>query len=278
MNIPEPVFTPEEIDIDSHSFITEVFVDRNSENEKRIRAARQAERLRFLAAVAIKGRLDCYAVASLLENEASELERQAKPFEEYISADSHYDNPVLNQCPLLPPTPNLHHRQQSKQETRLTEPKPKTRLYHLAEMMDRYGEKTQRFAGLPGPQDECLSLVLPKCPEQPIQIYGCPDNVDMRYPLRAELLLSILRVVSSRSAYTTSSAEQDSFDALLLAANEILYDMPLRQEKRHKRRTCRGLLKALLRLEERLYRIKTSSPQCSSASCQQALSNACRYS
>ncbi|CDH06107.1 DUF2732 domain-containing protein [Xenorhabdus bovienii] len=78
MNIPEPVFTPVEINTNDNAVIIESCIKQNREDEKRVRAERHASRLRHFAMIAIQQRLDCYAIASLLESEASEMERQAQ--------------------------------------------------------------------------------------------------------------------------------------------------------------------------------------------------------
>ncbi|MDE9447965.1 DUF2732 domain-containing protein [Xenorhabdus bovienii] len=70
MNIPEPVFTPVEINTNDNAVIIESCIKQNREDEKRVRAERHASRLRHFAMIAIQQRLDCYAIASLLESEA----------------------------------------------------------------------------------------------------------------------------------------------------------------------------------------------------------------
>jgi hypothetical protein len=78
MNIPEPVFLPVEMNTDDHAVIIENCIKQNREDERRVRAERQADRLRYLKAIVIRDHLDCYAVSELLESEASEIERQAQ--------------------------------------------------------------------------------------------------------------------------------------------------------------------------------------------------------
>ncbi|WP_340617192.1 DUF2732 family protein [Xenorhabdus entomophaga] len=78
MNIPDPIFTPAEFNTDDHAVIMANCIKQNREDERRHRAERQADRLRYLKAMVIKDHLDCYAVAELLESEASEVERQAQ--------------------------------------------------------------------------------------------------------------------------------------------------------------------------------------------------------
>ncbi|WFQ78849.1 MULTISPECIES: hypothetical protein [Xenorhabdus] len=183
--------------------------------------------------------------------------KMIKLFEGDISGEYHCGNPVSIHYPLLPSIPGLHHRQPQTKEIHSTEQRQQTPLCQLADVLDRHCQKVQPFFESPGQKDEYLSVALPECPDHPIRIYGAGVNADMRFLMRAELVLSILRKVSSRMECTTSIAEQDAFDALFWAANDVLCGMPLRQEKRRKRRTSRGLIKTLLRLEERLHRIRS---------------------
>ncbi|WP_036770742.1 DUF2732 family protein [Photorhabdus australis] len=76
MNIPDPIFLPVEINTDNHVVIIENCIKQNREDERRIRADGQASRLRYLAMIAKRDHLDCDAIVSLLESEASEIELQ----------------------------------------------------------------------------------------------------------------------------------------------------------------------------------------------------------
>ncbi|CCW29793.1 hypothetical protein XNC3_1640032 [Xenorhabdus nematophila F1] len=78
MNIPDPIFTPAEINTDDHAVIIEHYIKQNREDERRVRADGHASRLRHFAMIAKRDRLDCDAIVSLLESEASEMERQAQ--------------------------------------------------------------------------------------------------------------------------------------------------------------------------------------------------------
>lgn len=178
-------------------------------------------------------------------------------FERNIPGVCHCDSPVSIHYPQYSSTRDLHHPQSQKKEIHSNGQKRQTHLYPLAEILDRRAQKAQRSSESRERQDEYLSVALPLCPAHPIRIYGAAVNADMRFVMRAELILSILRLVSSRMECTTSIAEQDYFDDLLMEASAALSGMSLRQERRRKRRTCRGLIKILLRLEERQYRIRS---------------------
>lgn len=118
-------------------------------------------------------------------------------------------------------------------------------------------EKAKLSYTLPESQGVSLSLILPKNPKTQIQIFGGGYAHESYFPIRAQLVLSILRALSIRLEKSCAGGAPTHFDNLLMEANAFLYGFEWRAEKRRKPRTTRQLIRALLRLEERLQKTKT---------------------
>lgn len=114
-----------------------------------------------------------------------------KLFEGNIADVSRCDNPVSIRYPQLPSIPDLQPLQSRKQGIHSTEQKRQTHLCQLAEVLGHRNQKAQPSSSLPESKYEYLSVALPECPAHPIRIYGTAVHADMRYLMRAELILSI---------------------------------------------------------------------------------------
>lgn len=76
MTRPAPIFMPAEHSETDNAVVIECVIKQNRMDERKAVADRYASRMRTLSMMAIRDKLDYSQVAQLLENEASEAERQ----------------------------------------------------------------------------------------------------------------------------------------------------------------------------------------------------------
>lgn len=124
--------------------------------------------------------------------------------------------------------PNLHlldgfHPKLMKQQTHsISEALQK--LKSCAIHGDCHNKTSQSFDENIEPKYEYLSLALPSSPIHQIQIFGSSDVVDARFLMRSELVLSILRNLSTPTVGAGSETLQERLDALLVEASALLCD------------------------------------------------------
>ena len=164
----------------------------------------------------------------------------------------HYPHQVSYQYQPLQSMQDKFHQQPVMQETHSYVKEPQRHLSALSNVGCLHSEKVKSSYVSPESQGVSLTLVLPRNPKTQIQVYGGGYVHESYYPIRVQLVLSILRALSIRLEKSCAGGAPTHFDNLLMEANAFLYGFEWRAEKRRKPRTTRQLIRALLRLEERL--------------------------
>lgn len=169
-----------------------------------------------------------------------------------IQDTCHYQLQASYQNQPVQPKQGKFRQQSEMQETHSYVREPQKHLSALASVGCHHFEKAKSSCASPESQGVSLTLILPKNPKTQIQVYGGGYVHESYYPIRAQLVLSILRALSIRLEKSCAGGAPTHFDNLLMEANAFLYGFEWRAEKRRKPRTTRQLIRALLRLEERL--------------------------
>lgn len=94
---------------------------------------------------------------------------------------------------------------------------------------DEYNEQTHEY----------LSIVLPKSASHPVEILGSPKNANLKFLMRAEHVLTILRVVSTHLDNSTQFSELTHVDQLLKEVTALICGIESRKESYRKCSTCR---------------------------------------
>lgn len=170
-------------------------------------------------------------------------------FAGYISGTDHRGTPEYLRYQPAQATSDIHFQRPEKQEIRRSEREAEKVLSALARIADRQEQKAQLSCVLHEQNCEYLTLEIPLSPTQEILVYGCAGSVGARYSMRAALLLSILREVSTLLQRTIGADEQSHFDRVLREANDLLRSFSSDSKTRHMRHTFRSLIRALQRLE-----------------------------
>ncbi|TCT36975.1 hypothetical protein EC835_102440 [Providencia alcalifaciens] len=169
-----------------------------------------------------------------------------------IQGTYHFQPLASSQNQPLQSMQDKSHQQLVMRETHSCVKEPQKHLSALSNVYCPHSEKAKSSCASPESQDVNLTLVLPRNPKTQIQIYGGGYVHESYYPIRAQLVLSILRALTIRLEKSCAGGAPTHFDNLLMEANAFLYGYEWRAEKRRKPRTTRQLIRALLRLEERL--------------------------
>ena len=103
----------------------------------------------------------------------------------------------------------------------------------------RQCDKTQHSGVCIEQTHEYLSLALPMSASHPVEILGCPNNVDLKFVRRAEHVLTILRVVSNYVDTSTQFSDLARVDQLLQEVAGLLCGIESQQENNHKCAACR---------------------------------------
>lgn len=186
-----------------------------------------------------------------------------KLFGAYISDTVHHDIQASFHYPPSQPMQGLHHLPVLKLEKNQNDQKPQKGLSALAEIAHLRGRKTQLSDESHEQKYEYLSLEIPRNPSEQVRVYGCSLSVGVRYSMRAELTLSILRAVATLLPRSIGCDEQSRFDSLLKQANDLLRDFSSSAKNSRKRHTCRALIKVLQRLEAQHRQTEKKNRQCS---------------
>ncbi|AXU94943.1 hypothetical protein CI789_06715 [Erwinia persicina] len=167
----------------------------------------------------------------------------------YISGTDHHGT---LECLCYQPaqaTADIHCQRPAKQEIHQNEREPEKVLSALAQIVDRQVQKAQLFGESHEQKCEYLTLEIPHSPTQEILVYGCAGSVGARYSMRAALLLSILREVSTLLQRPIGADEQSHFDRVLREANVLIRNFSCDSKTRHMQHTFRSMIKSLQRLE-----------------------------
>lgn len=168
-----------------------------------------------------------------------------------ISDTSRHLHPVCGHYSLMSSKPVLLPQAGETPKTRSSSRTQQTDLSSLAGILSHRVKKAQSSSGSLQSHCEYLSLVLPESPSDPIQILGKSSLTGQYFELRAGLILSVIRVLSNRLDNSSAGGAPTHFDILLMEASDFLRSLKSRSERRNRPRTSRGLIKALLRLEQR---------------------------
>ncbi|KAA6048157.1 hypothetical protein F3I35_08695 [Pantoea sp. Bo_7] len=174
---------------------------------------------------------------------------KAKSYVQHKSDVARSGIPVSFRYQPLKSMPDLLFQQQGNIEISRSDLEPRTSLSALAEIVDLQHRKTQRSCELPELKCEYLTVEIPNSPTHQIRVYGCSLAVGVRYSMRAQLSLSILREVANLLQHSIQKDEQYRFDWILTQASALVGNFVSDSKTRHKQHTCRGLIKALQRLE-----------------------------
>ncbi|ALV92026.1 MULTISPECIES: hypothetical protein [Pantoea] len=161
----------------------------------------------------------------------------------------HYDIPVSFRYQPLRSMQDLQFQQSECRGISRSDQEPKTSLSALAEIVDLPRRKTQQSYESLEAKCEYLTVEIPSHPTHRIRVYGCSLAVGARYSMRAELSLSILRVVANLLQYSIRKDEQGRLDWILNQANALVGNFVSDSRTRRKQHTCRALIKVLQRVE-----------------------------
>jgi len=186
-----------------------------------------------------------------------------KLFEGNITDTAHLDTLAYQPYQLGQTKEDKHYPLRAKPETRQNAQEQEKVLSALEEIASPRHGKTQQSSLLPEPLYEYLTLEIPLSPTEGIRVLGCSHIVGLRFSMRSALLLTTLRDVATLLRYSIAHDEQAHFDRIFREASAQLRNFASDSKTRHKRHTCRSLIKVLQRLEVKTRRAGNAYDPCS---------------